>query len=310
MEGQGLLSLFPMAFALEFIIAGRSPKSKTRLSSDWARIIGGFFMLMIPTIYLMEFYMFGLDNTVIEFGRFLGVGRGVSSLSDQTLLIYYSFPLSLEHIIVAVSIFIGVLLLLDFKGIKQFSISISLLGLMGVFYMIDTFRPYATASFPNFLSLLSPAFPQTGVSIQGFVPFTSSIVALVMQRIGYAVQMAVLQDGSVQMLVNGYPFLIYWPCAGIHSLFIYTFVILLFLKGSPMSLRGKLGCLVIGAVGTFFVNVLRIVSIINIYITQGTLAGDAFHSYYGELFFLTWIVFYLFALVFIQRFLIRKTPTP
>ena len=177
-------------------------------------------------------------------------------------LINTSWPLSL-YLIVAVSIFIGVLLLLDFEGIKQFSISISLLGAMGVFYVIDTFRPYSTASLPNFLSPLPSARSQNGFSIQGFVPFTSSIVAMIMQRIGYAVQMVLVQDEGVQMLVNGYPFLVYWPCAGIHSLFICTFVILLFLKVSPMSLRAKLGCLVLGAVGTFFVNVLRIISIIN-----------------------------------------------
>ncbi|HVP92275.1 MAG TPA: exosortase/archaeosortase family protein, partial [Acidobacteriota bacterium] len=140
-----------------------------------------------------------------------------------------------------------------------------------------------------------------------FVPLISSIVASVMQKLGYAVQMGVLPDGSVQMLVNNYGFLIYWPCAGVYSLFIYTFVILLFLKNSPMSLLGKLGCFVIGAVGTFFVNVLRIISIINIYVTQGAAAGGIFHSYYGELFFLAWIVFYLFALLFVQRFLIRRT---
>jgi exosortase/archaeosortase family protein len=195
----------------------------------------------------------------------------------------------------------GVLLLLDFDGIGQFSISISLLGLIGVFYMIDTFRPFASASFPNFLSLLSPIFPQSGVSIQGFVPFISSIVASVLQRMGYVVQMAVLPDSSVQMLVNGSGFLIYWPCAGVYSIFIYTFVILLFLKGFPMSLPAKLGCFAIGAVGTFFVNILRLVSVMYIYTTQGAAAGDIFHDYYGELFFLVWIVFYLFALMIVER---------
>jgi exosortase/archaeosortase family protein len=107
----------------------------------------------------------------------------------------------------------------------------------------------------------------------------------------------------VQMLAGGWPFVIYWPCAGVHSLFIYTFVILLFLKGSPMSLGAKIGSLVIGAVGTFFVNILRIVSIVDISITQGDAFGQYFHNYLGELFFLFWIVIYLFALVFVLRFL-------
>jgi exosortase/archaeosortase family protein len=305
-EGRAFYLFFLWLFALEFLLGSRNPKPKTNSSASWARIIGGFFMLMIPTIYLIEFYLFGLNNTVIEFGKFLGLGQGAGSIL-QDYLIYWSFPLSLEYFIVACSIFMGVFLLLDFDGIRQFSVSISLLGLIGVFFMINTFSPY-TASFPNFLSLSSPIFPRSGFSIQDFVPFISSIVASVMQRMGYAVQMVVLPDSAVQMLVNGYGFLIYWPCAGVYSLFIYTFVILLFLKGFPTSLRAKLGCFAIGAVGTFFVNILRLVSIINIYITQGAAAGDVFHNYYGELFFLVWIVFYLFALVLVQRFLIRRTP--
>lgn len=307
-KGRAFYLFFLWLFALEFIIGSQSPASKANLGTDWARIVGGFFMLMIPTIYIVESYMFGLNSTIIGFGKFLGVGQGLS-LSDQTYFINSSFPLSVEYLVTATSIFIGIFLLLDFEGTKQFSISVSLLAMMGIFYMVDTFRPYATASFPNFWSLLSPLFPNSQTSIQGFVPFLSSIVATVMQKMGYVVQMVVLkQDGAVQMVVNNAGFTIYWPCAGIHSLFIYTFVILLFLKGSPMSLGKKVGCLVIGAVGTFFVNVLRIVSIISIYIGQGADAGNYFHNYYGELFFLTWIVIYLFALVSVQRLMIRKTP--
>jgi len=302
-KGRAFYLFFLWLFALEFILGARSPKSKISLRTDTARIIVGFFVLMIPTIYVVEFYLFGLNNTIIQFGKFLGVGQGMSDLNFQTWTINTSFPLSFEYIIVTISLFMGVLLLLDFEGIKQFSISVSFLGLIGVFYMIDAFRPYATASIPNFLS---PALPQSGASIQGFVPFLSSIVAFVMQRLGYAVQMVVLRDGAVQMLVNNYGFLIYWPCAGVYSLFIYTFVILLFLKNSPMSMLGKLGAFVIGAVGTFFVNILRIVSIISITISQGDATGQYFHNYYGELFFLVWIVVFLFALVLVQRFLIRR----
>lgn len=295
-KGRAFYLFFLWLFALELILGGFKSKQETHLSSNWARFIVGGFVLMIPTIYLSEFFVFGLNNSVIDFGRFLGVPQGWQ-LSG-------SFPISFEYLIVTVSVFIGMFLLLDFEGIKQFSISIALLGLMGVFYMIDTFRPYATASFPNFFSLLPLNLPQPNVSIQGFVPFMSSIVAVVTQRVGYSVQMVVLsQTGAVQMLAGGFPFVIYWPCAGVHSLFIYTFVILLFLKDSHMSLGGKVGSLVIGAVGTFFVNILRIVSIIDITITQGDVSGQFFHNYLGELYFLSWIVIYLFTLVFILRFL-------
>jgi exosortase/archaeosortase family protein len=309
--GRAFYLFFLWLFALEFILDGsKNSKPRTNLSTRWVRTVSGFSILMIPTAYIIAFYMFGLNSAItslgLALGKFFGVGQGLT-WNSQAVFISTYFPISFEYVIATASILAGVFLVLELDGIKQFSISISLLGLVGVFYMINTFRPYATASFPNFLSLLSPILPLSGVSIQGFVPFISSIVAFVMQKLGYAVQMAVLQDGTVQMLVNGYGFDIYWPCAGVYSLFIYTFVILLFLKGFPMSFRGKVISFVIGAVGTFFVNILRIVSIMEIYVTKGAAAGDIFHDYYGELFFMFWIVFYLFGLVLVQRFLIRKT---
>lgn len=298
-KGRAFYLFFLWLFALEFILGSRNSKSRISLRTDVARIILGFFALMIPTIYVLEFYLFGLNNTIVQLGEFLGAGQGLNLNFVRDF-----FPISFEYIIVAVSIFVGVLLLLDFEGIKQFSISISLLGMIGVFYMIDTFRPYQTAVIPNFLS---PALPQSGFPIQSFVPFISSIVAFFTQKLGYAVQMVVLRDGAVQMLVNNsFGFVIYWPCAGVYSLFIYTFVILLFLKNSPMSLRGKMGCFIVGVVGTFFVNILRIVAIISITVNLGDATGQYFHNYYGELFFLVWIVVFLFALILVQRFLIRR----
>jgi exosortase/archaeosortase family protein len=301
-KGRLFYLFFLWLFALEFIMGSRNPKPRISFNKDTARVILGFFMLMVPTIYVMEFYLFGLNDTIAQFARILSVGKGLLP-SDQAYMINTAFPLSVEYLVIAVSMFIGTLLLLDFEGIRQFSISVSFLGLIGVFYLIDTLRPFASASVPNFLT---PGFTQSGFSIQSFVPFISSNVAFFMQKLGYAVQMTVWQDGSVLLFVNGHGYLVYWPCAGVYSLFIYTFVILLFLKNSPMSLFGKLGCFLIGAVGTFFVNILRIVSIIQIGNTSGSQAAEYFHNYYGELFFLGWIVFYLLVLSFVQRLWIRR----
>ena len=48
----------------------------------------------------------------------------------------------------------------------------------------------------------------------------------------------------------------------------------------------------IGAVGTFMVNVLRIVTICIIGTNIGEEAMNLFHSYFGELFFIAWIMTY------------------
>lgn len=289
-KGRAFYLFFLWLFTLEFILGnGGGKQEKGNSGAEWARAVLGVLVLLIPTIYFVETQMLGLNSLIVNFGKFLGVGQGFSP-NDFASLTHDSFPLSIEYLVVAASLTTATYFLLGLKGLKQFSISLFLLGAIGAFYMIDTFRPYGNATM-----------------LQSLVPYTASSAAYVLQNTGHAVQMVVLaQDGGVQMLVNGAGFLIYWPCAGVHSLFIYTFVILLFLKGSPMSFAGKAVTLAIGAIGTFFVNVLRIVSIIQITITSGSQAGEYFHNYYGELYFLTWIIAFLTVLFVVQRFLFNR----
>jgi exosortase/archaeosortase family protein len=54
----------------------------------------------------------------------------------------------------------------------------------------------------------------------------------------------------------------------------------------------------IGAVGTFLVNVLRIVTICIIGLKVGSAAAQYFHDFYGELFFISWMLVYFAVFVF------------
>jgi exosortase/archaeosortase family protein len=82
---------------------------------------------------------------------------------------------------------------------------------------------------------------------------------------------------------------------------IYTLTILLFIKGTSMSVVRKAIVFVVGALGTFAVNVLRIVTIYTIGLGVGASAASHFHDYYGELFFVFWIVAYLSIIAFGPR---------
>jgi thaumarchaeosortase len=77
-----------------------------------------------------------------------------------------------------------------------------------------------------------------------------------------------------------------WPCAGVQSLFIYTCVILLFLKKSAIPMIQKI---------VYFI--IRIVSIYIIAINQDMRAAQVFHDYYGELYSITWITAYLIIII-------------
>jgi exosortase/archaeosortase family protein len=114
-------------------------------------------------------------------------------------------------------------------------------------------------------------------------------------------------------------FAIAWPCAGIESLLIFTVVILLFLKRMPISWKAKSGYFVFGAGVTYFINILRIVTIFMIAMNSPPLYEQSmevqwFHFYYGPLYSITWIIVYPLLIFASQslwhRFRSRKPPTP
>jgi exosortase/archaeosortase family protein len=109
-------------------------------------------------------------------------------------------------------------------------------------------------------------------------------------------------------------FAIAWPCAGIESFLIFTVVALLFLKRMPMSLKAKVSYFAVGAVATYFINVLRIVTIFTIGMDNGTTseAVNLFHNYYGPLYSIAWIVAYPLIIVGSQSLIrrIARKPLP
>jgi exosortase/archaeosortase family protein len=89
-------------------------------------------------------------------------------------------------------------------------------------------------------------------------------------------------------------FSIAWPCAGIESFLIFTAVVLVFLQQMHISWKAKTGYFAVGVVVTYFINVLRIVTIFNIGMQYGAESSqvEMFHFYYGPLYSIIWIVSY------------------
>ena len=244
-----------------------------------------------PTIYVIGFFFFGLKHNIVELGKFIGVPFGrVPPGTDVGLFAEVSWPLSLECILFAAFFTASLLLVYGGDRLKHFSISIFFLGATGVFYMIDTFYPYGTFTI-----------------LQAFAPVTASSTAHVLNWMGYKAWMLGFYEGMPVLDVKGLsgPIAIGWPCAGVHSLLIYTFTILLFLKDAPISHIRKIIYIAIGAIGTFIINVLRIVSYCIIAVNTGHPAAEMFHGYYGELYFIAWIIAYPVAIIYGPR-IMRK----
>lgn len=253
---------------------------------------------LIPTAYVIAINFFGLDLTILKIGReAFGIRTGPTNEPSDFLFLHW--PLSCEYIISTIFFVTATIIAYGKKGLKFLSISFSLLGGIGVAYLFDTIYPFG---------LFKP--------LQEVALITAAATAALFDLLGYTVLLrfppvASIPDTGllVYLKVNSATVNIGWACAGVHSLLLYVLIILVFFKKSTIPAFRKLVYFIIGFVGTFFTNVLRIYSIIVIMIsTHDQAAGMAFHDTYGEFYFLTWVSLYIIVIVCVQRFmLVEKT---
>jgi len=278
-KGRTLYLFFLWLLFLELILDWEKLTQKNLASLKKSRIVVMGIMASIPIAYVIGVTFLGLDQMLIE------IGKQILTFWHFSLDNLQHWPISLEYLIFTIFFATTIWLAYKVDGLKQFSISLCLLGAIGTIYMIDTFYPYGTFA-----------------PFQAFVPFTASLAAQVLNWMGYKTSFLPYQvQGTPVLYVSGSSgsvgFGIGWPCAGVQSLFIYTCVILLFLKKSAIPMIQKIIYFIIGAIGTYIVNILRIVSIYVIAINQGSSAAQVFHDYYGELYSITWIIAYLIIII-------------
>lgn len=288
-KGRAPYFIFLWLFFLEMFLGWEQLKEKR--SVPWIRkILAAVVGLVPPSLYVLSVFVFGLRQEILK----LGIGLGVPSIRYGSWFLEFSWPLSIEIVVFTVFFVASVYLLYGLKGLKNFSVSSFFIGVTGVFYMIDTFYPYGTFTV-----------------LQSFVPVTVSAAAYILNLLGYGTQVFSAGDNGLSLMVvgaSGKNFIatVSWSCAGIHSLLIYSFVILLFLKGTNIMLKRKISYVIVGALGTFFVNILRIVAILAAGVSGGSDLAARFHEFYGEFFFITWMLIYLSAIFVSETYLFRR----
>jgi thaumarchaeosortase len=96
---------------------------------------------------------------------------------------------------------------------------------------------------------------------------------------------------------------VFWPSAGVHSMIIYSLVMLALLLKMNMPLTRKLIYFAAGTLGTVAVNLVRIISL-SLYalvVTTNVQEWEAFHSIAGEVMFLPWLGVYLGVVIYIEN---------
>ena len=273
-QGRFFYLFFLWLLSLEFILSWEElQKSKVnRLRS--VRTVAFIIAFLLPTIYVIAANYGGLNAVIAE------------SAARNNVPLAHLMPLSTEYFVFAVLFNLIILLAYGINGLKEFSISAFFLGIIGIIYTIDILYPYGRFT-----------------PFQLLVPTTATSAANVLNLMGYETSMSIIKNptyGTLPHLVvedslgRSAGFGIAWPCSGIESLIIYTVTILLFLRKTAIPLTQKAVYFVIGAAVTYFVNILRIVSIFLIALDYGANSTQvqSFHNYYGPLYSIIWVISY------------------
>ena len=339
-KGRAFYLLFLWLVFLEILMSSEEFTHERLIVKNPLRLTILIATATIPVIYVILVNLFGFQSTIIELGKELKIPWVNFNLSRGMMawLQNWSWPLSLEYIVLALCFIAEVWLAYKTKGLKMFSISLLFLSAVGALYMIDTLYPFGSGSAAPF---------------QAIVPITALLAARILNVIGYKTFLIGNETGMPTLLVydptdpmKRAAYQIGWPCAGVEGLFLYTLIMLLLLKKTPVyvpsfaykarsillnklySVNGKrllpkkckamikeglslleserfltfLAAVVyfsIGAVGTYITNAFRIAAIFVISITQGSAAASTFHDVYGGLLTLTWIMVYMVILMFL-----------
>ncbi len=270
-EGRGGF-LFAMAFVAAELIGLKYPISRAR------------FLIVVALAAVTIAYFAALPMGLRDYIREAASSYDVSLVDSWIWM--WDF--------IVMSIFVASALVVFF-GKKWYKIApagaIYLVG-SAVILSLDAFFPFDSLG-P--LQFIVPIYLQID---QGVINFIDDYITNIGPENPTSTSNPATARGNL-LILNGLhgPFAlqVFWPSAGVHSMIIYTLVMLAFLLKMDIPIKRKLIYFAIGTFGTVSVNVIRIISL-SLYalvVTTNVSEWEAFHSVAGEIMFLPWLGIYL-----------------
>ena len=283
--GRTFYLFFLWLVSLEMILSWEKLQKNRLDKLGSVRTVSFIIVLLLPTIYVIVANYCGL-NAIIE-----DIAKQIIPLPPEDpgqAHIASLVPLSTEYLVFAGLFCLIILLAYGVNGLMDFSISTFFLGTIGVLFTIVNLYPFGRFT-P--LQIFVPATATLAANFLNLMGYQTSLSAITNSYYGYMSHLRALDPKNP---LRSASFLIAWPCAGVESLLIYTVTVLLFLKKTAIPWKHRIIYFVIGAVVTYFINILRIVSIFLLTMDYGYPSPQAqrFHDYYGMLYSITWIMSY------------------
>ncbi|MEM2816800.1 MAG: exosortase/archaeosortase family protein [Candidatus Bathyarchaeia archaeon] len=242
------------------------------------------FVSLLPTLY-----------TIIYFALLSQIGMTelmlISTYPNSPLAKQMYLTLSVEYLgFAALS---ALMILAFYKSISiGFHAPAFFLGAVGMVFIVDWAFP--GGYFTPFQALVFPT-AQVAAAILNLMGYQTGLYNAVDRTYGPLVYMRVhdpIRNADAGLGIA-------WPCAGVESLIIYTVTVSTFLQSLPVSKRLKILYFTLGAIVTYAINVLRIITIFEIALNGGDIW--IFHNYHGWLYSTLWVVTYPLIITLLSR---------
>jgi thaumarchaeosortase len=311
---QSVVTKFRMNSSLPIILILIAPTLFTIIAypstfgASWNQGRGGFLFAMAliaaeligshyDTSHKKSYILIGLSLTTIAY--FIVLPLGLRDLMRDSALYYRvqlidSWEWMWDFVIMSLFIISSLTVLFGRNWYKIASAGAIYLVGSAIILSLDAFFPFDTLG-P--LQFIVPGYLQVDQILLRFIG--SHIMNL-------GTDIPATAHGNLLLLngLNG-PFAIkvFWPSAGVHSMIIYSLVMLAFLLKMDIPLQRKAIYFMIGTIGTAAINLIRIISLslFALIITTNVNQWEEFHSLAGEIMFLPWLGIYLFSIIFIEN---------
>lgn len=169
---------------------------------------------------------------------------------------------------------IGLLLVFfEIHALKEaFSPLFLIIAFVSSSYISDLAESFFTPYLPNFTSFIATTLRTIGVA----ATYSSSNVITLHTS-----------NGPIS-LTNA------WPCVGFTSVYIFSMILAVILSEDPSHAKTKMIWAVTGVLGTFFVNIIRLVAVFVGFYFYGYKLGGTIHSFIGYILFIAWTVIFLY----------------
>jgi thaumarchaeosortase len=210
-----------------------------------------------------------------------------------------------DFIVMAIFVATSLLMLFGKKWYKIASAGMIYLAGSALILALDAFFPFDSLG-P--LQIIVPIYLQIDQAVINFID--TYVINVGPQTPNNSAEPALARGNLLVMngLHGPFALQVFWPSAGVHSMIIYTLVMLALLIKMDMPLPRKLIYFAAGTLGTVATNLVRIVSL-SLYalvVTTDIQEWEAFHSIAGEIMFLPWLGIYLGVVIYIENKRIRS----